>query len=110
MKNNTFEGERADFLDESEELLRQKHLLKALNLATERLNSFPVDADAHIVMCNALIGMGGLWAQGISDIEAAYAGVYLHGLSGDLAAKKMGERGILANDLIDYLPAAMQLI
>jgi tetratricopeptide (TPR) repeat protein len=60
MKNNTFEGERADFIDESEELLRQNNLLKALNLATERLNSFPVDTDAHIVMCNALIGMGRL--------------------------------------------------
>lgn len=58
MKNNTFEGKRADFLDESEELLGQNNLLKALNLATERLNSFPVDADANIVMCNALIGMG----------------------------------------------------
>jgi NAD(P)H-hydrate epimerase len=34
--------------------------------------------------------------------------VYLHGLSGDIAAKKMGEQGLLANDLIDYLPAAMQ--
>jgi NAD(P)H-hydrate epimerase len=51
-----------------------------------------------------------LWAQGMSDVEAAYAGVYLHGLSGDLAAKKMGERGLLANDLIEYLPAAMQLV
>jgi tetratricopeptide (TPR) repeat protein len=60
MKNNTIEGERADFIDESEELLRQNNLLKALNLATERLKSFPVDADAHIVMCNALIGMGRL--------------------------------------------------
>lgn len=53
--------------------------------------------------------IAGLWAQGMSDVEAAWAGVYLHGLSGDLAAKKMGERGLLANDLIDYLPAAMQL-
>jgi len=60
MKNNTFEGERDDFLDESKELLGQNNLLKALNLARERLNSFPVDADAHIVMCNALIGMGRL--------------------------------------------------
>ena len=60
MKNNTFEGERADFIDEAQELLRQNNLLKALNLATERLNFFPVDADAHIVMCNALIGMGRL--------------------------------------------------
>ena len=54
--------------------------------------------------------IAGLWAQGMSDVEAAYAGVYLHGLSGDLAAKKMGERSLLANDLIEYLPAAMQLI
>jgi tetratricopeptide (TPR) repeat protein len=60
MKNNTFEGERDDFLDESKELLGQNNLLKALNLARERLNSFPVDADAHIIMCNALIGMGRL--------------------------------------------------
>jgi len=52
--------------------------------------------------------IAGLWAQGMADTEAAYAGVYLHGLSGDLAAKKLGERGLLANDLIDYLPAAMQ--
>ncbi|MGD0279973.1 MAG: tetratricopeptide repeat protein, partial [Smithella sp.] len=60
MKNNTFEGDRADFLDESEELLRQNNLLEALNLATERLRSFPVDADAYMVLCNALIGMGRL--------------------------------------------------
>jgi ADP-dependent NAD(P)H-hydrate dehydratase / NAD(P)H-hydrate epimerase len=54
--------------------------------------------------------IGGLWAQGIPDVEAAFAGVFLHGLSGDLAAKKMGERSLLANDLIDYLPAAMQFL
>jgi NAD(P)H-hydrate epimerase len=52
--------------------------------------------------------IAGLWAQGMLDIEASWAGVYLHGLSGDIAAKKMGEQGLLANDLIDYLPAAMQ--
>jgi NAD(P)H-hydrate epimerase len=54
--------------------------------------------------------IAGLWAQGMSDGEAAYAGVYLHGLSGDLAAKKIGKRGLLANDLIESLPATMQLI
>ena len=54
--------------------------------------------------------MAGLWAQGMSDVEAAYAGVYLHGVSGDLAATKLGERSLLAHDLIDYLPAAMQLM
>ena len=54
--------------------------------------------------------IAGFWVQGMSDVEAAYAGVYFHGLSGDLAAKKIGERGLLANDLIEYLPTAMQLI
>jgi ADP-dependent NAD(P)H-hydrate dehydratase / NAD(P)H-hydrate epimerase len=54
--------------------------------------------------------IAGLWAQGMPDVEAAWAGVYLHGLSGDLAAKKIGERGLLANDLIEYLPEAMRLM
>ena len=54
--------------------------------------------------------IAGLWAQGMPGAEAAWAGVFLHGLSGDIAAKKMGERGLMANDLIEYLPAAMQLI
>jgi len=54
--------------------------------------------------------IAGLWAQGMSDIEAAWAGVYLHGLSGDTIAKKIGERSLVAGDLIEYLPAAMQNI
>jgi NAD(P)H-hydrate epimerase len=54
--------------------------------------------------------IAGLWAQGLPAVETAYAGVYLHGLSGDLAAKKLGERGLLANDLIEYLPEAIQFI
>jgi len=51
-----------------------------------------------------------LWAQGMPDTTAAWAGVYLHGLSGDIAAKKIGERGIVANDIIEYLSVAMQSV
>ena len=54
--------------------------------------------------------IAGLWAQGMPAVEAAYAGVYLHGLSGDLAVKKIGKLGLLANDLIEFLPEAMQLM
>ncbi|MBN1397586.1 MAG: NAD(P)H-hydrate dehydratase, partial [Bacteroidetes bacterium] len=54
--------------------------------------------------------IAGLWAQGMLDKEAAWTGVYLHGLSGDMAAEKVGVRGIVANDLIEYLPAAMQSV
>jgi NAD(P)H-hydrate epimerase len=47
--------------------------------------------------------IAGIWAQGASAIEAAYAGVYIHGLSGDRAAARLGEKSLVAHDLIDYL-------
>ena len=40
--------------------------------------------------------------------EAAAIGAYLHGLAGDLAAAKQGgPAGLIATDLIDFLPAAI---
>ncbi len=40
--------------------------------------------------------------------EAAASGAYLHGLTGDLAAAKQGgPAGLIATDLIDFLPAAI---
>src|SRR6202035_1253866 len=33
-------------------------------------------------------------------------GVYLHGLSGDLASVEMGEPPLLAGDVIDFIPQA----
>jgi len=41
-------------------------------------------------------------------LKAALAAVYIHGLSGDLAAEKMGERALVAGDLIRFLPAALK--
>jgi tetratricopeptide (TPR) repeat protein len=60
MGNNTFEGNGIDFLNEAETLLEKTNLPEALNLAEKRLQSFPADADAYIVICKALIGMGRL--------------------------------------------------
>jgi NAD(P)H-hydrate epimerase len=54
--------------------------------------------------------VAGLWAQGMGRMQAASSGVWLHGKSGDLAAAKLGERSIVAQDLIDYLPPAMQTV
>lgn len=39
--------------------------------------------------------------QGLPLWDAARFGVYLHGLAGDLARKKKGERGLIAGDLIE---------
>ncbi|HLE33150.1 MAG TPA: ADP/ATP-dependent (S)-NAD(P)H-hydrate dehydratase, partial [Bacteroidota bacterium] len=54
--------------------------------------------------------VAGLWAQGMQPIDAASSGVWLHGRSGDLAAAKLGERSLVAQDLIDFLPNAFQSI
>jgi NAD(P)H-hydrate epimerase len=48
-----------------------------------------------------------LLAQGLSPWDAARLGVYLHGLSGDLAARTHGEVGLIASDLIERLPEAL---
>jgi ADP-dependent NAD(P)H-hydrate dehydratase / NAD(P)H-hydrate epimerase len=60
---------------------------------------------------DALTGiLTGLLAQGYSPREACLLGVYLHGLAGDLAMAAIGERSLLASDLIDYLGKAYQSI
>ena len=49
-------------------------------------------------------------AQGLSSWDAAVAGVYLHGLAGDLAAKEKGQYGMIASDIIEQIPYALQKI
>jgi NAD(P)H-hydrate epimerase len=48
-----------------------------------------------------------LLAQDLAPWDAARLGVYLHGLSGDLAARACGEVGLIASDLIERLPEAI---
>ncbi len=43
-------------------------------------------------------------------LQAALAAVYIHGLSGDLAAQKIGERALVAGDLIRFLPQALKMM
>lgn len=50
--------------------------------------------------------IGSLLAQGASPINAAAAGVFLHGTIGDFAAKKLGKISMLPTDMIDMIPTA----
>ena len=52
----------------------------------------------------------GLLAQGLEPETAAVAGVYLHGLAGDLAAKNHTEISMLAGDMVDMLGMAFKQI
>ncbi len=52
----------------------------------------------------------GLLAQGLEPETAAVAGVYLHGLAGDLAAKSHTEISMVASDITDMLGMAFKQI
>jgi ADP-dependent NAD(P)H-hydrate dehydratase / NAD(P)H-hydrate epimerase len=51
-----------------------------------------------------------LIAQGHTPCDAARTGVYLHGLAGDRAARKVSEQALIAGDLIDQIPALLRSI
>ena len=55
-----------------------------------------------------LSGMIGAFAvQGMSALDSAKCAVYIHGMCGDIAAKKFSQRGILVSDMTDQLGALM---
>lgn len=54
--------------------------------------------------------IAGIAAQGVETQPAAEAAVYLHGLAGDLAAEAKTQPGMIASDVIDFLPAALKQV
>ena len=44
-----------------------------------------------------------LMGQGLRNLDAAVLGVYIHGLAGDIAAKRVGQVSLIATDIIDSL-------
>ncbi len=57
------------------------------------------------VLCGLI---GALLGQKLETFAAAQLGVYLHGRAGDLAREQMGEVSLIATDLLDFLPQALQ--
>jgi len=49
-----------------------------------------------------------LLGQGIDPLEAAAAGVWLHGKAGDVCAQKIGQYGMLPTDMIEVLPRLLK--
>jgi len=60
---------------------------------------------------DVLAGMiGALLARGCDPWLSSIAGVYVHGLAGDAAARAQGEEGMVAGDLLRELPGALRAL
>ncbi|MCG3110978.1 MAG: NAD(P)H-hydrate dehydratase [Candidatus Manganitrophus sp. SB1] len=90
-------------------VLKGAHTVVATPDGAVRVNNTGNPGMATAGTGDALTGMIGAWlAQEIDPVDAAAGGVALHGTAGDLAAADRGEIGLIASDLIQKIPEAIQ--
>ncbi|MDR1953185.1 MAG: NAD(P)H-hydrate dehydratase [Clostridiales Family XIII bacterium] len=59
------------------------------------------------VLTGVVVSLAG---QGFRPLDAALAGVYIHGLAGDIKAEEIGEYGLTATDIAEGLPRAIKTL
>lgn len=58
---------------------------------------------------DVLSGIAGAFlGQGLDSFKAAKYATYIHGLAGDIAANNKTQMGLIASDIVDYIPDAIK--
>jgi len=111
------ERDRVASAREAARLLRSVVALKGSPTVTSAVdgstfvNSTGNPGMATIGSGDVLTGIvAGLCSQGMDPTTATWAGVFLHGRAGDLSAGSLGQRGVLALDILEALPEATKSV
>lgn len=105
-------GENADAIEKAKSLqiyiiLKGPNTLVATPEGNGYLNQSGNPGMATAGSGDVLTGiLTGLLAQGYTPLETCRQGVFLHGLAGDIAAKKIGEDALIASDIISSIGEA----
>jgi NAD(P)H-hydrate epimerase len=92
-------------------VLKGAHTLIAQPDGRVYVSPFKTDALARAGSGDILAGViGGLLAQGATALNAASAGVYMHGLAGVIAARDSSARSVTLADILSGLGAAIREI
>ena len=90
-------------------------ILKGHNsIVTDGLKRFYINRSGNPGMATAGSGdvlsgiVGAFLAQGLDGFKAAKYATYIHGLAGDLAAKEKTQMGLIASDIIEWIPDALK--
>ncbi|MEM2806622.1 MAG: NAD(P)H-hydrate dehydratase, partial [Candidatus Bathyarchaeia archaeon] len=119
MTREEIENNRVEVLQEYAEKLNAIIVLKG----PHTLIGYP-DQTVHINLSGDTGGRAGMATAGTGDVlngtiaamyclglsieDAVRTGVFIHGLAGDLAAMDIGPDGMVASDVLEYLPRAVK--
>lgn len=113
------EKNRVDFLQQTAEKLNSIIVLKGPHTLIGYPNrrvyiNLSGDSGGKAGMATAGTGdvlngtIAAMYCLGLSLDEAVKVGVFIHGLAGDLAAKEKGPDGMVASDVLEFLPYAVK--